>query len=144
MDGKGPLFQPRAALQENGDCPFAKYLASETDARVRALILNKVAYLARVRPEDYSRPLIDTLEGPIKEIRFGPNNSLRLLFSLEQDVGAIVVYGGERKKKGPVSQSLIEEAQELREIWVANGLDEAIDVDDLRDKIARRRLGWPQ
>lgn len=143
MDGLGTLLNPEAAVRANGGCPFGEFLGSETDVRVRAQILTKIDYVARIEPVDYGRPLIDTLEGPVKELRFGPGNSLRLLFSAEQEVDAIVFYGGERKQKGKVSEGLIEEALQLREEWAGGRVGVPIDGDHLRKLISGKRLGWP-
>ena len=143
MDGQPPLFQLQAAVHRNGECPFGDFIESEQDRKVRAQILTKIAYLSRIEPPDYGRPLIDTLEGPIKELRFGPRNSLRLLFSTEQEAGTIVLYGGERKREGPVSAALVAEALQLHKEWTPNGGGVEVDIDHLRDLIAAKRLEWP-
>ncbi len=142
MNGQNPHTRLVAARDSRGDCPFASFLGSETDVRFRASVLNKVEHLTHVDPADYDRPLIDTLDGRIKELRFG--KSLRVLFSVEDDGSILLLYGGERKKQSACSPELIEEAKALRTAWLQGIEGEVVDVASVRDGINRKRLGWPE
>lgn len=143
MDGHGPHFETHAATDGTGGCPFGAFLESETDANIRALILTKVEYLSHLAREDHDRPLVDTLDGPIKELRFGPKKCLRILYSLEQGSEVLLFYGGERKQVRACSPELITEAKNLRAAWLADGKAEEIDVPSIRKMITRKRLKWP-
>ena len=116
-DTSGP-FRLALANARNGDCPFHDFLRSETDRKVQARIVAKIEYLSKLDPEDYGRPLIDTLDGPIKEMRFGPRKQLRVLFSCERGRRLLLLYGGERKTTSAVSPGLIQEAKNLRQAWL--------------------------
>ena len=116
-DTPGP-FRLALANARNGACPFYDFLRSKTDRKVQARIVAKVKYLSKLDPEDYRRPLIDTLDGPVKEMRFGPRNQLRLLFSCERGKRLLLLYGGERKTTSKVSPGLIQEAKDLRQAWL--------------------------
>ena len=132
----GP-FRLALAKAPNGDCPFKDFLQSETDRKVQARIAAKIEYLSKLDPEDYRRPLIDTLDGPVKEMRFGPKKQLRLLFSCERGERLLLLYGGERKTTSAVSGGLIQEAKDLRQAWLKG--TKAILWDPLRPQIKRKK-----
>ena len=143
MDGQTPRYALRVAVDASGGCPFGAFLESETDAKIRALILTKVEYLSHLAPEDHVRPLVDTLEGPVKEFRFGPKKGLRILYSLEQEAGELLLFGGERKEVRACSPRLIQEAKALRGAWIKGTEPIHLEIEKLRKTISRRRLGWP-
>jgi hypothetical protein len=141
MSSEESGFEVRLARSETGRIPFVAFLEPETDVKIRAKILSKIHHYSHFSPEDFTRPHVDTLEGPIKEARV--DRQLRVLFSLEQDREVLLVYGGERKKSGPVSRTLIEQAQELRDRWLRH--DDAVPfyLVELRKAIKAKRIRWP-
>ncbi len=128
------------ARKPSGELPFAEFFEGETDVSVRAKILTKIEHGSRFRPEQLRRPLADTLEGRVKELRFG---QIRILFSLEVEDGLWLLLGGERKKADDVSPSLIREAAGLRERWVASRDGKELDISALKKRISRKSIRWP-
>ena len=133
------LFRLVLARAQNERYPFRDFIESETDTRVRGQIIAKAKHLSAHRPEDYQRPFIATLDGPIRETRTG---QLRLLFSLEEADGLILLYGGERKKTDAISQGLIHEAKALRQFWLDGTEGLTIDLAQVKGLIKRKRIKW--
>jgi len=103
---------------EPNNCPIKDFIDDQGDAKVRARIVRKIEHLEKLDPMQYSRPLVDTVEGPIKELRV--DQQIRVLFSVERspDKVTVVCYNAERKKNGRISPALIEQAKEYRQDWV--------------------------
>lgn len=51
--------------------------------RDTAKIVRKMEHVAKFRRQDLRRPMVDTVSGPIKELRV--DKQLRVLFSCEQE-----------------------------------------------------------
>jgi hypothetical protein len=136
-----PTFTVLAATQANGDCPFHEFLESERNPKDRAAILGKVDHVSRLSPREYQRPLIDTLDGPIKRIKV--DQQLRVLFSSERQHNILLIYGGGRKKNGSVDPALIRAAQEMRAAWLAGREARPVPIATLLIAIKRKKIRWP-
>ena len=110
-----PVFFVRGSKNE---CPALNYLLSETDQAVRARIVRKIEHLANVGRENQRRPLIDTLDGPIKELRV--DQQVRILFSWEEWNGKrlVLILEGTRKKNGSVDPKVVQNAHDNRQEWL--------------------------
>lgn len=115
MASAKPDWVPKIFAASAEECPVLDYLREETDARLRAKIIKKIEFLATVGREDAVRPLADTLEGAVKELRV--DKQVRILFSWE-DGGILLILDGTRKKNGRVDQQVVRRAGANRERWL--------------------------
>lgn len=65
------------------------------------------------------RPQVDTLEGPIKELR--ATRQIRILFSWEEDSKILLMLEADLKKGGRVDSAAIERARANLAEWRATG-----------------------
>lgn len=142
MTDRPPPYKVLLAKNEKGGVPFIDFLESESHWPLRAKMMAKVGMVAQMSREEHSRPLIDTVDGPIKEIRL-PDDQLRTMFTLDDGSGVMLVCCGERKPGDAVSPEIIEEAHELRSAWLAGRETVGFDYAAIMSHIRGRRIKWP-
>jgi hypothetical protein len=76
-------------------------------------------------PHTIGRPLIDTLRGPIKELR--ATRQIRILFSWETKEHIMLLLEGARKKGGRVAKPAVERAEAYRAEWNVTKSSDPID-----------------
>lgn len=106
------------ALDGRGFCPVRDFVLSQ-NPREAAKLVRKMEHLAKFRRQDLGRPMVDTISGPIKELRV--DKQLRVLFSCEQDRGVMLMLAATRKKNGGIDSRLIQAAVQDREEWLRRG-----------------------
>lgn len=105
---------------EGGHCPIDTFIKGFDDRRRRALIVRKLEHLAEVAAggvQNLKRPLVDTLDGPIKELVV--DKQIRVLFSVEQSNRIILALEGTVKKNGEVDREAINKAKRERQRWLS-------------------------
>jgi len=111
-------------LDDRGRCPVEEFIESQGDAKIRAKIVKKLQMLSQCEPDDVHRALVDTIDGPVKELRV--DKQVRILFSWERESGHIVALEAERKKNGKLSDSVIQRATKNRETWLESRLGKTL------------------
>lgn len=101
----------------DGNCPVLNWIKRDGDPQARRKITDKLRMLAQLqRPEDASRPLVDTLRGAVKELRV--DKQIRVLFSWERDERTILALNATRKREGDVDESVVDAAVRYRQDWL--------------------------
>ena len=108
------------SCDEQGDVPVMEFTVKQRNPKIQAKIIKKMEYLRSqaesLGAENVGRPLVDTIDGDIKELRV--DKQVRLLFSWQHDEGVILMLDGERKKNGKIDQALVERAKRSRQHWI--------------------------
>ena len=115
---KRPVCTAEAFCDRRGRYPLVDFLEKQ-DPRDRATVLNKIRIvleMARYQAtHTIGRPLVDTLRGPIKELR--PTKKIRILFSWEEDDSIMLLLEGDLKKNGTVDEAVIHRAAAYLAEW---------------------------
>lgn len=107
------LFRDR-----RGRFPVRDFLDGQSPAARKATLrtIRSVLELARYQPvHTIGRPQVETLKGPIKELR--PTKQIRILFSWEEEVKTMLLLEADSKKNGKVDPHAIRRAQANRAEW---------------------------
>lgn len=103
-----------------GNFPVIKFLKEQGTAKIKARIWVKMEHLARIAleqsPSMIGRPLVDTIQGAIKELRV--DQQVRILFSWEYAEKLVLMLEGTRKKNGSVDPQAVKRALEYRADWL--------------------------
>jgi hypothetical protein len=99
-----------------GRCPVFRFIRKQGDANVRATIIRKMEHVAKFRFHDLGRPLVDTLDAPIKELIV--DEQVRVLFACHREDGIMVMLEATRKKNGDVDPEAVRRAKENYEEWL--------------------------
>lgn len=73
-------------------------------------------HLANVGKRNATRPLVDTIDGPLKELRV--DKQIRLLFQWEEDTEWILFLEATRKKNGKIDPDVVERAKRNYQKWL--------------------------
>lgn len=123
-------------VKDGEDTPAIDFIRGLSGGRLKAKVIRKLLHLRdlteQIGPDRVVRPVVETLRGPIKEHRKLGEKQLRILFSWERKSNEILLLNGHRKKTDSVPESVIAEAERLRNAWLARKTDtplkEALDL----------------
>ncbi len=105
-----------------GQHPVIEFLDAQATRDV-AKVQKKVRILRErtrhERPERIGRPLVDTLDAPIKELR--ATDQIRILFAFHYEKEMILLLEADRKKNGTVDDAAIARAKRNLDEWLATG-----------------------
>jgi len=107
------LFRDR-----RGRFPVLDFLDGQSPVARKTTIrtIRSVLELARYQPvHTIGRPQVETLEGPIKELR--PTKQIRILFSWEEEVKTMLLLEADSKKNGKLDPHAIRRARANRAEW---------------------------
>ena len=114
-------------VEDGGSTPVIAFIRGLRNYRLQAKVVRKLRHLrdqtAEIGPDGIRRPQVATLRGPIKEHRKLGDKQLRVLFSWERDSKRILLFNGCRKKQDAVPETVIAEAERLRDAWLGRKSD---------------------
>lgn len=119
------IWSVEFAIDPRGQVPVFEFIRDQGDAKIQALIVRKIEHVAKIRFHDMRRPLVDTLDGPVKELIV--DKQVRVLFSPERDRDLLLMLEAERKKNGDVDEEVIRRARENRERWLKGASTASLD-----------------
>lgn len=126
--GAGATWTAHAFRDRRGRYPVVDFLEQQ-NPRDRALVRNKIRVLLEMLvhqpPHTIGRPLVDTLRGPIKELR--ATRQIRVLFSWEAEGQVMLFLEGERKKGRSIDRAVLERAEAHRAEWKMTKSSDPID-----------------
>lgn len=122
------VWTAEAFRDRRGRYPVIEFLERQ-DPRHRATVRNKIRMVLEMTryqaTQTIGRPLVDTLRGPIKELR--PTKQIRILFSWEEDDNIMLLLEGHLKKNGTVVEAAIHRAEAYLGEWKITKSSDPID-----------------
>ena len=114
-----------------GFCPVRDFVRSQSPPDA-AKIVRKMEHVANYRRQELRRPMVDTVWGPIKELRV--DKQLRVLFSCEDDRGVMLMLAATRKKNGDIDPRVVQATVERRDEWLREG--RSASLSDLKQELS--------
>lgn len=117
------LFRDR-----RGRYPVVDFLDRQSPGgrKVTLRTIRSILELAKYQPvHTIGRPRVETLAGPIKELR--PTKQIRILFSWEEEVKTMLLLEADSKKNGKVDSHAIRRAQANLAEWKITQSSEPIE-----------------
>lgn len=122
-----------------GRYPVVEFIRSQGDATIRARIVAKMRHLEKIEYEDFGRPLVDTLRGPLKELRV--DEQLRVVFACHVERGLLFMLDADRKKNGHVDEAVIARAEKNLARWIEGGGENAITISRAEELLGITQRG---
>ncbi len=114
----GDAWTAELFRDSRGRHPVLDFL-EKVSPKDREATLNRIRFvleLAKHQPVyTLGRPQIDTLEGPIKELR--ATDQIRILFSWEMETMTMLLLEADLKKNGKVSEGILRRARNNLAEW---------------------------
>jgi hypothetical protein len=111
-----------------GRYPVADFLGKQSPQARKTTLrsIRPVLELAKYQPvHTIGRPQVETLEGPIKELR--PTKQIRILFSWEEEAKVMLLLEADSKKNGKVDTRAIRRAKANLAEWKITQSSEPIE-----------------